>query len=71
MTETPETTTGQSSGVAGLGVLILCAMAVYFLYVVFANVEGWLVSEPCFQCDPKQRFVGVQQQRLRGLNPPV
>src|SRR5277367_1680724 len=35
------------------------------------SVEGWLVSKPCFQCDLKQRFVGVQQQRLRGLNSPV
>src|SRR5277367_6956462 len=35
------------------------------------SVEGWLVSKPCFQCDPKQRLVGVQQQRLRGLNSPV
>src|ERR1700677_5365015 len=34
-------------------------------------VEGWLVSEPCFQCDLKQRLVAVQQQRLRGLNSPV
>src|SRR5271154_5786371 len=34
-------------------------------------VEGWLVSKTCFQCDPKQRLVGVHQQRLRGLNPPM
>src|SRR5277367_4287337 len=34
-------------------------------------VEGWLVSEPCFQCDLEQRLVGVPQQRLCGLNSPV
>src|ERR1700686_2922553 len=33
-----------------------------------ASIEGWLISEPYFQCNLKQRLIGVQQRRLRGLN---
>jgi hypothetical protein len=33
-----------------------------------ASIERWLICETYFQCNLKQRPIGVQQQRLRGLN---